>query len=83
MPKRLSDEIASRVRALIEEQTGKRAALKCSAERQLALQLSGINTQLLREALAVSEGVLRAVAAAGHCPLAARNPARTEYRAPL
>lgn len=38
MPKRLSDEIASRVRALIEEQNLE-AGMKLPAERQLALQL--------------------------------------------
>ncbi|EIF1110975.1 transcriptional regulator LldR [Salmonella enterica] len=58
MPKRLSDEIASRVRALIEEQNLE-AGMKLPAERQLALQL-GVSRNSLREALAklVSEGVL-------------------------
>lgn len=58
MPKRLSDEIASRVRALIEEQNLE-AGMKLPAERQLAQQL-GVSRNSLREALAklVSEGVL-------------------------
>ncbi|MEA1398821.1 GntR family transcriptional regulator, partial [Salmonella enterica] len=58
IPKRLSDEIASRVRALIEEQNLE-AGMKLPAERQLALQL-GVSRNSLREALAklVSEGVL-------------------------
>ncbi|VEA02116.1 L-lactate dehydrogenase operon regulator [Salmonella enterica subsp. enterica serovar Sanjuan] len=58
MPKRLSDEIASRVRALIEEQNLE-AGMKLPAERQLAIQL-GVSRNSLREALAklVSEGVL-------------------------
>ena len=38
MPRRLSDEIASRVRALIEEQQLE-AGMKLPAERQLAAQL--------------------------------------------
>ncbi|PVN35219.1 GntR family transcriptional regulator, partial [Salmonella enterica] len=50
MPKRLSDEIASRVRALIEEQNLE-AGMKLPAERQLALQL-GVSLHSLREALA-------------------------------
>uniref|UniRef100_UPI00111B7832 GntR family transcriptional regulator n=1 Tax=Salmonella enterica TaxID=28901 RepID=UPI00111B7832 len=50
MPKRLSDEIASRVRALIEEQNLE-AGMKLPAERQLALQL-GVSRNSLREALA-------------------------------
>lgn len=48
MPKRLSDEIASRVRALIEEQNLE-AGMKLPAERQLALQL-GVSRNSLREA---------------------------------
>lgn len=58
MPRRLSDEIASRVRALIEEQQLE-AGMKLPAERQLAAQL-GVSRNSLREALAtlVSEGVL-------------------------
>ncbi|XVB27226.1 transcriptional regulator LldR [Citrobacter koseri] len=58
MPKRLSDEVASRVRALIEEQQLE-AGMKLPAERQLAVQL-GVSRNSLREALAklVSEGVL-------------------------
>jgi hypothetical protein len=58
MPRRLSDEVASRVRALIEEQQLE-AGMKLPAERQLAAQL-GVSRNSLREALAtlVSEGVL-------------------------
>lgn len=58
MPRRLTDEIASRVRALIEEQQLE-AGMKLPAERQLAAQL-GVSRNSLREALAtlVSEGVL-------------------------
>ncbi|RXJ12250.1 transcriptional regulator LldR [Lelliottia nimipressuralis] len=58
MPRRLSDEIASRVRALIEEQQLE-AGMKLPAERQLAALL-GVSRNSLREALAtlVSEGVL-------------------------
>lgn len=48
MPKRLSDEIASRVRALIEEQNLE-AGMKLPAERQLAIQL-GVSRNSLREA---------------------------------
>nr|VUD25464.1 L-lactate dehydrogenase operon regulator [Salmonella sp. NCTC 7297] len=50
MPKRLSDEIASRVRALIEEQKPG-SGMKLPAERQLAIQL-GVSRNSLREALA-------------------------------
>lgn len=58
MPRRLSDEVAARVRALIEEQQLE-AGMKLPAERQLAVQL-GVSRNSLREALAklVSEGVL-------------------------
>ena len=58
MPRRLSDEVASRVRALIEEQQLE-AGMKLPAERQLAVLL-GVSRNSLREALAklVSEGVL-------------------------
>lgn len=58
MPRRLSDEVASRVRALIEEQQLE-AGMKLPAERQLAVRL-GVSRNSLREALAklVSEGVL-------------------------
>lgn len=58
MPRRLSDEVATRVRALIEEQQLE-AGMKLPAERQLAVQL-GVSRNSLREALAklVSEGVL-------------------------
>lgn len=58
MPRRLSDEVATRVRALIEEQQ-LAAGMKLPAERQLAVQL-GVSRNSLREALAklVSEGVL-------------------------
>ena len=57
MPRRLSDEVASRVRALIEEQQLE-AGMKLPAERQLAVQ-RGVSRNSLREALAklVSEGV--------------------------
>jgi len=50
MPRRLSDEIASRVRALIQEQQLE-AGMKLPAERQLAAQL-GVSRNSLREALA-------------------------------
>ncbi|WP_213134300.1 transcriptional regulator LldR [Citrobacter sp. FP75] len=58
MPRRLSDEVATRVRALIEEQQLE-AGMKLPAERQLAVQL-GVSRNSLREALAklVSEGLL-------------------------
>ena len=58
MPRRLSDEVASRVRALIEEQQLE-AAMLLPAERPLAVQL-GVSRNSLREELAtlVSEGVL-------------------------
>ena len=58
MPKRLADDVARRVRALIEEQQLE-AGMKLPAERQLAVQL-GVSRNSLREALAklVSEGVL-------------------------
>ena len=58
MPRRLSDEVATRVRALIEEQQLE-AGMRLPAERQLAVQL-GVSRNSLREALAklVSEGVL-------------------------
>ena len=57
MPRRLSDEIASRVRALIEEQQLE-AGMNLPAERQLAAQL-GVSRNSLRAALAtlVSAGV--------------------------
>lgn len=57
LPRRLSDEVADRVRALIDENT--EAGMKLPAERQLAMQL-GVSRNSLREALAklVSEGVL-------------------------
>ncbi|HFZ8994746.1 TPA: transcriptional regulator LldR [Citrobacter freundii] len=57
-PKRLTEEIASRVRALIEEQRLE-AGMKLPAERVLSAQL-GVSRNSLREALAqlVSEGVL-------------------------
>ena len=50
MPRRLSDEIATRVRALIEEQQLE-AGMRLPAERQLAAQL-GVSRNSLREALA-------------------------------
>ena len=58
IPRRLSDEVASRVRALIDEQNLE-PGMKLPAERQLAMQL-GVSRNSLREALAklVSEGVL-------------------------
>ena len=57
LPRRLSDEVADRVRALIDENP--EAGMKLPAERQLAMQL-GVSRNSLREALAklVSEGVL-------------------------
>lgn len=57
-PRRLADEVADRVRALITEQQLE-AGMKLPAERQLAVQL-GVSRNSLREALAklVSEGVL-------------------------
>lgn len=58
IPRRLSDEVADRVRALIDEKQLE-AGMKLPAERQLAMQL-GVSRNSLREALAklVSEGVL-------------------------
>ena len=58
MPRRLADEIADRVKILIEEQQLE-AGMRLPAERQLASQL-GVSRNSLREALAklVSEGVL-------------------------
>ncbi len=58
LPRRLSDEVADRVRALIDEKNPE-AGMKLPAERQLAMQL-GVSRNSLREALAklVSEGVL-------------------------
>lgn len=58
MPKRLADDVARRVRALIEEQQLE-AGMRLPAERQLAAQL-GVSRNSLREALAmlVNEGVL-------------------------
>ncbi len=57
LPRRLSDEVADRVRALIDEKNLKWNG--SAAERQLAMQL-GVSRNSLREALAklVSEGVL-------------------------
>ncbi len=57
LPRRLSDEVADRVRALIDELE---AGMKFPAERQLAMQTPGVSRNSLREALAklVSEGVL-------------------------
>ncbi|KFD02108.1 GntR family lactate-responsive regulator, partial [Kluyvera ascorbata ATCC 33433] len=58
LPKRLSDDVACRVRALIEEQQLE-AGMRLPAERKLAAQL-GVSRNSLREALAklVSEGLL-------------------------
>jgi GntR family L-lactate dehydrogenase operon transcriptional regulator len=58
MPRRLADEVATRVRTLIEEQQLE-AGMRLPAERQLAVQL-GVSRNSLREALAklVSEGLL-------------------------
>ena len=58
LPKRLSDDVACRVRALIEEQQLE-AGMRLPAERKLASQL-GVSRNSLREALAklVSEGLL-------------------------
>lgn len=58
MPKRLADDVARRVRALIEEHNLE-AGMRLPAERQLATQL-GVSRNSLREALAmlVNEGVL-------------------------
>ena len=58
LPRRLADEVADRVRALMAEQQLK-AGMKLPAERQLAVQL-GVSRNSLREALAmlVNEGVL-------------------------
>ena len=50
LPRRLSDEVADRVRALIDEKNLE-AGMKLPAERQLAMQL-GVSRNSLREALA-------------------------------
>ena len=49
LPRRLTDEVADRVRALIAEQQLE-AGMKLPAERQLAVQL-GVSRNSLREAL--------------------------------
>ena len=58
MPRRLADEVADRIRALIDQQNLE-AGMKLPAERQLAAQL-GVSRNSLREALAqlISEGIL-------------------------
>ncbi|MDB6984774.1 transcriptional regulator LldR [Escherichia coli] len=63
LPRRLSDEVADRVRALIDEKNLE-AGMKLPAERQLAMQL-GVSRNSLREALAklVSEGALKTLMA--------------------
>ncbi|MGS3083298.1 GntR family transcriptional regulator, partial [Escherichia coli] len=65
LPRRLSDEVADRVRALIDEKNME-AGMKLHAERQMAMQL-GVSRNSLREALAkmVSEGVLLSRRASG------------------
>ncbi len=54
LPRRLSDEVADRVRALIDEKNLE-AGMKLPAERQLAMQL-GVSRNSLREALARGAG---------------------------
>ncbi|WP_374255399.1 transcriptional regulator LldR [Yokenella regensburgei] len=58
MPKRLADDVADRIRALIKAQQLE-AGMRLPAERQLAVQL-GVSRNSLREALAqlVNEGLL-------------------------
>lgn len=55
LPRRLSDEVADRVRALIDEKNLE-AGMKLPAERQLAMQLGGI-VVLLPEIHCRSPGV--------------------------
>ncbi|MCZ6319312.1 GntR family transcriptional regulator, partial [Escherichia coli] len=50
LPRRLSDEVADRVRALFDEKNLE-AGMKLPAERQLAMQ-HGVSRNSLREALA-------------------------------
>ena len=57
LPRRLSDEVADRVRALIDEKNLE-AGMKLPAERQLAMQL-GVSRNSLREALEIGRASCR------------------------